>query len=166
MRHAEVLSPSSLVCNKKMDPSRAIAGARFAYCALSSLTILDALDRVNVDACVDWRCMNYEGAFGPVPMAESHAAYVFCAVQALALVDALHAVDMDRLGWWLCERQTPSGGFNGRPEKAPDVCYSWWILSALVTIDRAHWIDMEKLGDFIALAQDQDRGQVRLHSRD
>jgi prenyltransferase beta subunit len=27
---------------------------RFAYCALSSLTILDALDRVNVDACVDW----------------------------------------------------------------------------------------------------------------
>lgn len=28
-------------------------------------------------------------------------------------------VDMDRLGWWLCERQTLSGGFNGRPEKAP-----------------------------------------------
>ena len=28
MRHAKVLSPSSLVCNKKMDPSRAIAGAR------------------------------------------------------------------------------------------------------------------------------------------
>lgn len=27
---------------------------RFAYCALSSLTILNALDRVNVDACVDW----------------------------------------------------------------------------------------------------------------
>lgn len=93
---------------------------RFAYCALSSLTILDALDRVDVDACVAWilRCMNYEGAFGPVPRAESHAAYVFCAVQALALVDALHAVDRDRLGWWLCERQTVSGGFNGRPEKA------------------------------------------------
>lgn len=119
----------------------ALAALRFAYCALSSLTILDALDRVNVDACVDWilsypqqnspgcqsqgftkfphfmviskvilrnsqyenrsscktrsstaaagswqfnalrRCMNYEGAFGPVPRAESHAAYVFCAVQ-------------------------------------------------------------------------------------
>ncbi|CAK9059253.1 unnamed protein product, partial [Durusdinium trenchii] len=141
----------------------------FAYCALSSLTILDALDQIDVDACVDWilRCMNYEGSFGPVPRAESHAAYVFCAVQALALVDALEAVDVDRLGWWLCERQTPSGGFNGRPEKArpfskrwkeeaPDVCYSWWILSALVTLDRAHWIDMEKLADFIALAQDQE----------
>lgn len=31
--------------------------------------------------------MNYEGSFGPVPMAESHAAYVFCAVQA-AMADA------------------------------------------------------------------------------
>ncbi|CAK9059133.1 unnamed protein product [Durusdinium trenchii] len=135
---------------------------RFAYCALSSLTILDALDQIDVDACVDWilRCMNYEGSFGPVPRAESHAAYVFCAVQALALVDALEAVDVDRLGWWLCERQTPSGGFNGRPEKAPDVCYSWWILSALVTLDRAHWIDMEKLADFIALAQDQEDGGI------
>lgn len=30
--------------------------------------------------------MNYEGSFGPVPMAESHAAYVFCAVQACTLV--------------------------------------------------------------------------------
>eukprot|EP00913_Durusdinium_trenchii_P003409 g3157.t1 len=139
---------------------------RFAYCALSSLTILDALDQIDVDACVDWilRCMNYEGSFGPVPRAESHAAYVFCAVQALALVDALEAVDVDRLGWWLCERQTPSGGFNGRPEKArpfskrwkEEAAVVWWILSALVTLDRAHWIDMEKLADFIALAQDQE----------
>ena len=28
--------------------------------------------------------MNYEGSFGPVPRAESHAAYVFCAVQVWA----------------------------------------------------------------------------------
>eukprot|EP00913_Durusdinium_trenchii_P003410 g3157.t2 len=143
-----------------------LVDVRFAYCALSSLTILDALDQIDVDACVDWilRCMNYEGSFGPVPRAESHAAYVFCAVQALALVDALEAVDVDRLGWWLCERQTPSGGFNGRPEKArpfskrwkEEAAVVWWILSALVTLDRAHWIDMEKLADFIALAQDQE----------
>ena len=45
-------------------------------------------------------------------------------------------MDPDSLGWWLCERQTRFGGFNGRPEKAPDVCYSWWILSTLDTIDR------------------------------
>ena len=106
---------------------------RFAYCALSSLTILDRLDRVDVDACTRWilRCLNYDGAFGPIPRAESHAAYTFCAVQALTLINAMDAVDTDMLGLWLCERQTLSGGFNGRPEKAPDTCYSWWILSAL-----------------------------------
>ncbi|CAE8721682.1 unnamed protein product [Polarella glacialis] len=123
---------------------------RFAYCALSALTILDALDRVDVDACTQWvlpqRCMNYEGSFGPVPRAESHAAYVFCAVSAgspafnpaaaLALAGALEAaaasddlgcsyrVDLDQLGWWLCERQTPGGGFNGRPEKAREAWHT------------------------------------------
>ena len=29
---------------------------------------------------------------------------------------------------WLSERQTKSGGLNGRPEKLPDVCYSWYIV--------------------------------------
>jgi prenyltransferase beta subunit len=47
---------------------------------------------------------------------------VFCCVGALAIVGALHHVDKDLLGWWLCERQLPSGGLNGRPEKLPDVC--------------------------------------------
>ena len=32
--------------------------------------------------------------------------------------EAIYQIDVDQLGWWLCERQTPSGGFNGRPEKA------------------------------------------------
>lgn len=87
----------------------------------------------------------------------------------------LHRIDADLLGWWLCERQLPSGGFNGRPEKVtepltppyksdctvtslpqqlPDVCYSWWVLSSLKTIDRLHWIDADRLRDFILACQD------------
>lgn len=57
----------------------------------------------------------------------------------------LHLIDADRLGWWLCERQLPSGGLNGRPEKLPDVCYSWWVLSALTILGRLHWIDKKAL---------------------
>jgi geranylgeranyl transferase type-2 subunit beta len=57
----------------------------------------------------------------------------------------LHLIDADRLGWWLCERQLPSGGLNGRPEKLPDVCYSWWVLSALTILGRLHWIDKKGL---------------------
>lgn len=42
------------------------------------------------------------------------------------MVDRLKdSVDTDKLGHWLAERQTSSGGLNGRPEKLPDVCYSW-----------------------------------------
>ena len=41
-------------------------------------------------------------------------------------------VDVDRLGWWLCERQTPSGGFNGRPEKARPFSKRWKEEAAVV----------------------------------
>lgn len=57
----------------------------------------------------------------------------------------LHEIDADQLGWWLCERQLPSGGLNGRPEKLPDVCYSWWVLSSLTILGRLHWIDKNEL---------------------
>lgn len=51
-------------------------------------------------------------------------------------------------------RQTDSGGFNGRPEKLPDVCYSWWILSTFFMINRQHWVNFEALSGFINKAQD------------
>ena len=73
-----------------------------------------------------------------MPGAESHAAYSFCAVGALAVIDRLDLIDRDELGYWLMLRQTDAGGFNGRPEKLPDVCYSWWALSSLVMIQREH----------------------------
>jgi len=57
------------------------------------------------------------------------------------------------LGWWLAERQLPSGGLNGRPEKLPDVCYSWWVFSSLHILGRDHWIDKEKLKSFILASQ-------------
>ncbi len=81
-------------------------------------------------------CKNFDGGFGAVPGAESHAGQIFCCVGALSIAGALDHVDVDLLGWWLCERQCDSGGLNGRPEKQADVCYSWWILSALSTIGR------------------------------
>ena len=86
-------------------------------------------------------------------------------------------MDADRLGWWLCERQLPSGGLNGRPEKLPDVCYSWWVLASLSMIGRIHWVDkvcmsadlgnrnsslffflQEKLTQFILACQDEETG--------
>ena len=60
----------------------------------------------------------------------------------------------------LCERQTKSGGLNGRPEKLQDVCYSWWCLSALSILGRLHWIDQQALTDFILDCQVSNWGRM------
>jgi len=133
---------------------------RFTFCALATLVILDRLSAVNIDSAVDFilSCKNFDGAFGCIPGSESHAGQVFCCVGALSIANKLHLLDVDQLGWWLCERQLPSGGLNGRPEKLPDVCYSWWVLSSLEIIGRSHWLDKPALTSFILAAQDEETG--------
>ena len=46
---------------------------------------------------------------------------MFVCTAALTILDRLDLVDVETLGWWLAERQLPSGGLNGRPEKLEDV---------------------------------------------
>ena len=134
---------------------------RFSYCALASLSIMGKLHSgiINLEKAVEFvgryfiyllyghfhisfislfiiRCKNFDGGFGAVPGAESHAGQIFCCVGALSIGNALHLIDTDLLCWWLSERQCDSGGLNGRPEKQADVCYSWWILSSLRILGR------------------------------
>ena len=144
---------------------------RFSYCALSSLSLLGALNSepVEGETCVDVdkaaiyvaSCQNFDGGFGMTPGAESHAGQIFCCVGALSIckrLDLLH--DADLLCWWLAERQCDSGGLNGRPEKQADVCYSWWILSSLCILGRIDWIRGDKLSSFILKCQDDDDGGI------
>jgi geranylgeranyl transferase type-2 subunit beta len=100
------------------------------------LALIKRLDAINLPNAVSFilRCHNFDGGFGRVPGSESHAGQVFCCVGALAIANALDRIHADTTAWWLCERQLPSGGLNGRPEKLPDVCYSWWVLSALAVL--------------------------------
>ncbi|KAI9339224.1 protein geranylgeranyltransferase type II [Zopfochytrium polystomum] len=152
---------------------------RFSYCALSCLSLLNRLfpfaptaspvttiatttSHINLEAAVSFiaACKNFDGGFGSVPGAESHAGQIFCCVGALAIACRLDLVDADRLAWWLAERQLKNGGLNGRPEKLEDVCYSWWVLSCLAILGRIHWIDSDKLVSFILSAQDTDGGGI------
>jgi geranylgeranyl transferase type-2 subunit beta len=148
---------------------------RFAFCALQAMAILGKLDQLDMDKIVAYivRCMNFDGGFGNIPGAESHAGHsgsmimaasatevlilqpppVFTCVGALSIAERLDLVDADTLGWWLAERQLPNGGLNGRPEKLEDVCYSWWVLSSLSVLDRLQWIDANKLTEFILKCQ-------------
>ena len=77
-----------------------------------------------------------------------------------AIAGALDVCQRDLLGWWLCERQTPGGGLNGRPQKEADVCYSWWVLSSLRMLGRDAWIDGGALRAFILKCQDGADGGI------
>jgi len=136
--------------------------SRFSFCALASLCLLGELEKVDVDKAVEFvvRCMNFDGGFGCVPGSESHAGQIYCCVGVLSITRNLHQLNPDLLGWWLCERQLPSGGLNGRPEKLPDVCYSWWVLASLKIIGKINWIDKEKLSAFILASQDDEIGGI------
>lgn len=135
---------------------------RFSYCALLIAGILGRKDELNVKTAVEYvvSCVNFDGGFGCIPGAESHAGQVFCCVGALSLAGALERIDVDLLGWWLCERQLECGGFNGRPDKREDVCYSWWVLASLAMLGRVDWIDGGKLSGFIRRCEDEEEGGI------
>lgn len=124
---------------------------RFSYILIQSLSLLDRLKDLKEMHDGNGRelvmnnilgCMNFDGAFGTEPGAESHGGQggfptsssgieasstrtelraVWVCVAALAILGELDRVDRDTLGSWLSERQLPNGGLNGRPEKLEDV---------------------------------------------
>ncbi|KAF9812991.1 hypothetical protein SFRURICE_015611 [Spodoptera frugiperda] len=133
---------------------------RFTFCAVMCLSLLHRLDAINVDKAVEFvlSCMNFDGGFGSKPGSESHAGLIYCCVGTLSICKRLDALKVDALAWWLCERQLPSGGLNGRPEKLPDLCYSWWVISSLKILNKMRWVDKERLEQFIMACQDPDTG--------
>jgi Prenyltransferase and squalene oxidase repeat len=69
------------------QPSGVFAGdafgetdTRFLYCAVSALSLLGALDRLDRDRTVSYlaSCRNFDGGFGRIAGAESHAAQGTC----------------------------------------------------------------------------------------
>lgn len=134
---------------------------RFSLCALAALKILNRLDAIDLEKAVEFviSCWNQiDGGFGRMPGSESHTAYVYCCVGSLAIANRLDLIDTNQLSWWLSERQLPSGGLNGRPEKLPDLCYSWWCLATLKMVNRMHLIDHQRLLNFILACQDDEQG--------
>lgn len=53
---------------------------RFLYCAVHALALLGRLGELDIDKTVDYirRCKNFDGGFGAVIGAESHAAQGAC----------------------------------------------------------------------------------------
>ncbi|OQR77424.1 geranylgeranyl transferase type-2 subunit beta-like [Tropilaelaps mercedesae] len=136
---------------------------RFSFCAVATLALLKRLDAVDTSSVANhvMACMNFDGGFGCRPHSETHAGQIYCCLGTLSIIGQLSrhvSTYADQLAWWLAERQLPSGGLNGRPEKLPDVCYSWWVLASLAMLGRLHWIDKEDLVQFILATQDEQDG--------
>ncbi|BES95329.1 Geranylgeranyl transferase [Nesidiocoris tenuis] len=143
---------------------------RFSFCAVATLALLGRLhlddndndtdNNIDLESAVRFvlSCQNFDGGFGSRPNAESHAGLIYCCVGFLSVVRRLASIDGDTLAWWLSERQLPSGGLNGRPEKLPDVCYSWWVISSLTMLGRQRWIDSDRLKAYILASQDVETG--------
>lgn len=129
---------------------------RFTYCAVASLSLLNRLDRLDTSLTISFlnSCRNFDGGYGAVPGSESHGGNIFCCLSALAILNNCVFDGCESLVEWLVWRQLPCGGFNGRPEKLPDVCYSWWILSSLATLNSIDRISKPKLQEFILKCQD------------
>uniref|UniRef100_A0A8D8YD48 Geranylgeranyl transferase type-2 subunit beta n=1 Tax=Cacopsylla melanoneura TaxID=428564 RepID=A0A8D8YD48_9HEMI len=135
---------------------------RFSFCAVACLSLLNKLESINVPKAVEFilSCCNFDGGFGSRPGSESHSGLTYCCVGFLSITGHLHEIDADKLAWWLSERQLPSGGLNGRPEKLPDVCYSWWVLATLHMLGRGAWINSAALRRFILASQDPESGGI------
>ncbi len=135
---------------------------RFSYCAVAILKLLGLLngEYINLPLATEYllSCQNFDGGFGGIPNAESHAAYTFTCCGFLSVTDQLHTINKYTVGQWLAARQTHQGGFNGRPEKLADVCYSWWVLSSMYMIDTSDFIDKTLLTKWILECQDEDGG--------
>ena len=108
---------------------------RFVYSGLYALVLLDRpLPENSVSFLL--KCINNDGGIGGQPDVESHAAYIFCGVSAFALLNKMGRIPVKKVKQFLASRQTKLGGFNGRPEKLPDLCYSWWVLSSLYSVNK------------------------------
>lgn len=130
---------------------------RFVYSALYILKITKAdMPAKSLDFIK--KCFNYDGGFGGAIDAESHAAYIFCAVGALCILDKVDVFNRESIKKILAIRQTSTGGFNGRPEKLPDVCYSWWVLASVAAIGEIDDINLQSLENYILSCQDKDDG--------
>lgn len=138
--------------------------SRFSYCAVAILKILGKLnsDYIDLPKATEYvlSCQNFDGGFGSIPGAESHGAYCFVCIGFLSVTNQLDLVDKVHTGGWLAERQTHLGGFNGRPEKLPDVCYSWWVLSSMSMIGTEGYFDKQLLIKFILECQDDEDGGI------
>ncbi len=142
---------------------------RFMYCCIASLEIIDKIckdEKVKLKAqfiknkhksfALEYihSCQDITGGYGfksGTIVMEPHSGYTYCAIASLKLLKT-EPLRKQKLLKWLVLRQQQDGGFQGRLNKASDVCYGFWSGASLEILN-APYYDKEKLLDFLLNAQ-------------
>ncbi|KAL3680727.1 hypothetical protein R1sor_023683 [Riccia sorocarpa] len=156
----ELQQPDGSFCPTLMDRQ---SDMRFLFCAIAISVMLDDWSGVDTKKAVEFivRSQTFDGGFGLLPSLEAHGGATYCALASLRLI-TLHdpsygalsfLIDVDMLLQWCLYRQSPEGGFQGRPNKPPDTCYAFWLGGTLRLLEIDHLCDQEKLRSFLLSAQ-------------
>ncbi|KAI8970242.1 terpenoid cyclases/protein prenyltransferase alpha-alpha toroid [Mycotypha africana] len=128
---------------------------RFIFCACAVSFILNDWSGIDIERTTDHikRLQSYEYAIAQCPNQEAHGGSTFCGVAALALMNKLKEglVDKDKLIEWCLQRQV--SGFQGRPNKSPDVCYGFWIGASLDILESFTLVNCQELKAFLLECQ-------------
>ncbi|GAQ78958.1 geranylgeranyl transferase beta subunit [Klebsormidium nitens] len=155
---------------------------RFVFCAAAICSILGDQTAIDVDAAVQFihRSRGYSGGFGLASGLEAHGGATYCAVAALKLLERLprqgnalgtEANGCGRTGTegmgttleWCLQRQTSSGGLQGRANKDADTCYAFWVGASLEMLGGYSFLDRQSLRRFLFRCQNQKYGGFSKH---
>lgn len=114
-------------------------------------------------------CQSYDEGFGLFPGQESHGGATYCAIASLLMlghikVDPISSkasssvLDVKALIKWCIQKQTQSGGFQGRANKDPDACYAFWVAGSLHLLGAGHLCNADALQDFLLRCEDKYGG--------
>ncbi|KAH7440513.1 hypothetical protein KP509_04G111100 [Ceratopteris richardii] len=144
---------------------------RYIYCAVAISVILkdwNGIDKGNAIRYV-MSCQSYDNGFGLSPGLESHGGATYCAIASLFMLGCIYMdplskeasstlFDVKGVIKWCVQRQTKSGGYQGRSNKDPDACYAFWVAGSLHLLGAGHLCNVNALENFLGKCADKHGG--------
>ncbi|XP_042890390.1 geranylgeranyl transferase type-2 subunit beta-like [Penaeus japonicus] len=120
----------------------------YTLSAVQILVILDALDKVDVEAIVKYVAglQNEDGSFSGDQWGEVDTRFSFCAVNTLALLKRLDAINTEKAVEFVMRCQNVDGGFGTRPGSESHAGQIYCCVGLLSIIGQLHRVNGDLLG--------------------
>ncbi|CAF1210226.1 unnamed protein product [Rotaria sordida] len=113
----------------------------FSFCTVACLKLIDSLDIIDIDRATNFImiCLNFDGDFGCIPGAKSHAGQIYCCLGFLSLVQRLDNLDLstgniEKLSKFILAAQDDeTDGCADRPGNISDPFHTlFWVVGLLL----------------------------------